>query len=83
MDVPGHGMTEALRLKELRTKQKSEKARRIFNKQRWDQGQDQDGPRMDAVIDGTFWGGGNSQCNGTAQHRIPFPLPSPAPVRAG
>ncbi len=57
----GHGITEALRLKNLRSNQKIEKAKRQFDKVRWgDTGEEggagevKQGARMDAVIERTY-----------------------------
>ena len=49
----GHGITEALRLKNLRWRQKSDKARQRSEQQRWgnEGGGVREGARLDAIID--------------------------------
>jgi hypothetical protein len=49
----GHGITEALRLKNLRSNYKIQKARLRLDKQRWTEEDGQQGSRMDAIIDRT------------------------------
>lgn len=53
-EIAGHGVTEALRLKNLRSNNKIEKTKRILDRQRWGEGEVREGARMDAVIDRTY-----------------------------
>lgn len=52
----GHGITEALRLKNLRWRQKVDKARQRSDQQRWgnEGGEVREGARLDAIIDRTL-----------------------------
>ncbi len=54
--LSGHGIAEALRLRNLRSSQKIRKARLRFDKQRWGEGDGEvkQGARLDAIIDRAY-----------------------------